>query len=163
MPVPQAIAALIDLLRQAADREALSHDARLDVVSAVRRAIVHKQKAGRKNDERLDRAYTEFRTGTRGLELYRKHIPNFRKLSRWRRRVEGDRLLKTLNKRAERERKRQPTPTNADAELSPRQSVRQDCRADNALQQSVAADPLHHRGRKEFSENADAKGIAGPA
>jgi hypothetical protein len=132
MPVPQAIAALIDLLRQAADREALPRDARLDVVSAVRRAIVHKRKAGRKSDERLDPAYADFRTGTRGLALYRKHIPNFRKLSRWRRRVEGDRLLKTLNKRAERDRKRQRASANAAAELSPRQSVAGDCRPDNS-------------------------------
>ena len=132
MPVPQAIAALIDLLGQTADREALSHDARQDVVSAVRRAIVHRRKAGRKSDERLDRAYADFRTGTRGLELYRKHIPNFRRLSLWRRRVEQDRLLKALNKRAEREKKRQAPPTNSAGELSLRQSVPGNCRLDNS-------------------------------
>jgi len=123
MVLPKTITALIDLLRQAADREALSHDARLAVVFALRTAIVKKRKAGRKSDNRLDRAYADYRSGMRGLGLYRKHIRNFPKLSRWRRRFEQDRLLKALNKRAERDRKRQSTPTNGDAELSPRQSA----------------------------------------
>ena len=133
MALPQAIAALIDLIGQAADREALSRDARLEVVAAIRRAIVRKRKAGRKNDRQLDKAYPDYKSGIRGLPLFRKHIPGFRKLSRWRRLAEQHRLLKNLNKRAERERKRQAQPTNPTPELSPRQSVSGIGRPDNSL------------------------------
>lgn len=114
--IPQAVVSLVDLLRQAVDGEGLPHAARLKVVAAVRHAIipkiVAKNKTRSKKRQRLDAAYADHKAGVRGLELFRKHIPNLAKLSRWRRRIEQNRLLKALQKRAERDKKhRQPMAT----------------------------------------------------
>jgi hypothetical protein len=58
----------------------------------------------------MDNAYADYRAGMRGLELFRNHIPRHDKLSQWRRSYEQRKLLKTLEKRAERDRKRRKTP-----------------------------------------------------
>ena len=116
--LPQAVAAVVDLLRQAVDRNGLPHAARIKVVAAVRHAIISKivpknRRQGYKCPRRrqIDKAYPDYKAGMRGLKLFRKHIPNFARLSRWRRKEERDRLLKALQKRAEREKKLQLTPT----------------------------------------------------
>lgn len=119
-PIPPAIAVLIVQIHRIADQELLPKPVRLEVVSALDHAIIPRRTPGPKN-ERTDLAYKDYRAGVRGLELYRKHIPNFGKLSRWRRAVEQNRLLKALQKRAERERKREHPPTVSLDELSPRQ------------------------------------------
>jgi len=128
--IPECVAALVEQFRRAADEAALSREARLEAVSAIRRAIVPKRKPGKKKNARIDSAYRDYQLGMRGLKLYRKHIPNFRKLSRWRRKAEQRRLTGNLQKRAERDRKRQRNATNPPSELSPRQSQVGDCRSD---------------------------------
>jgi hypothetical protein len=129
--ISEPLVAAIELLRQTVDQEGLTHAARLNIVAIVHRAIVPKRPPGRKNQE-LDSAYAEYKAGIRGLKLFRKHIPNYDRLSRWRRNEKQNRLLKALQKRAERERKRQQSPTDRQAELSPRQSVSGSCHPDNA-------------------------------
>ena len=104
--IPESIATLVERLHEAANQEGLSRNARLKTVFAVRRAIVPRRTPGKKKDKRLDQAYSDYHSGMRGLKLYRKHIPNFQKMSRWRRKVEERRLLGNLQKRTERERKR---------------------------------------------------------
>ena len=104
MEPPKSIAAIVERLRQLADDEALSYDARLLVVSDIRRAIVPRRKPGKK-DRRIDEAYTDYKAGMRGLALLRKHNPHRDKMSRWRRKAEDNKLMKSLQKRAERERK----------------------------------------------------------
>lgn len=106
--IPPAVCAAVDALRDAVEHANLSRRVRLLVAAVVRKEIVPKRKPGRKN-RRIDRAYADYKAGKRGLKLYRRHIPRLAKMSRWRRRIEQNRLLKTLQKRAERERKRQAT------------------------------------------------------
>ena len=130
-PVSEPLAGAIEALRQTAEQEGLTHAARINIVAIVHHAIVPKRSPGPK-DRRLDAAYAEYKVGVRGLRLFRKHIPDYGKLSRWRRNEKQNRLLKALQKRAERERKRQQAPTNPPAELSPRQSVPANCHPDNA-------------------------------
>ena len=119
--IPSAVVSVMEQLRQTVDHAGLPRAMRLKVAGAVRLAIVPRRKPGRK-DQRLDKADADYRAGMRGLDLFRKHIPRHDKLSRWRRKAEQSKLLKTLQKRAERDRKRQTRPTIRGGELSARQS-----------------------------------------
>ena len=110
--IPQTVAAAIDLLRETVDdHEGLSRRVRLRIAAAVRRAIVPKVKSGRPKgrpkDRRFDMAYTDYEAGVPRLELFRRYIPTHDSLSEWRRAYEQKRLLQTLRKRREREKKRQ--------------------------------------------------------
>ena len=129
--IPSAVVSVMEQLRETVDQASLPRAIRLKVAVAVRLAIVPKKKPGRK-DQRLDKAYADYRAGTRGLDLFRKHIPRHDKLSRWRRKVEQSKLLKTLQKRAERDRKRQKRPTIRAEELSALQSSSGNGHPDNS-------------------------------
>lgn len=120
MKFPQSVNTAVDLLRSTADQAALSLAARRKLATAIRVAIVPKGRPGRKPHDRLDKAFADYKGGLRGLELFRRHIPNFKKLSRWRRAVEQGRLRKNLEKRAQRERKkRQGEVTNPQTNCRP--------------------------------------------
>ena len=119
--IPSAVVSAMEQLREIVDNAGLPRPTRLKVAVAVRLAIVPKRKPGRK-DQRLDKADADYRAGMRGIDLFRKHIPRHDKLNRWHRKAEQSRLLKALQKRAERDRKRQKRPTIRDEELSARQS-----------------------------------------
>src|SRR4051812_43807525 len=90
--VPQSIASAIAHLRAIVEQTGLAYEHRHEVLLAVRRAIIPKKPGGRKPDTRLDRAYADYKAGARGLDLLRKHIPNYARLSRWRRCFETVRL-----------------------------------------------------------------------
>jgi hypothetical protein len=138
--LPEPVAALVDLLGKAADELELPYAVRLKAAVAARRAILPRKTPGKKSDHRIDNAYTDYRTGVRGLELYRKHIPHHDRLSRWRRVAEEHRLLKNLQKRAQREKKaRRQRETNTSAELSGRQFPLKNCPPDISPQAFVAA------------------------
>lgn len=130
--IPESVAAVLDRLKQTVDEAGLSHAARLSIAVAVHQMIVPKRKPGKSKDRRLDKAYGEYRAGMCRLELFRKHIPRHDRLSRWRRKAEETRLLKALQKRTEREKKRQQTATIRTGELSARQFAPGNCRADNS-------------------------------
>lgn len=102
----QAVTALIDQLRETVDQEGLSFTLRLKVVSAVRSAIVPKRKPGRRKEQRLNRAYADYKAQVRGLKLFAEHIPQHDKLSRWQRSVEQRRLMAALQQRASRDKKK---------------------------------------------------------
>lgn len=138
--IPQSVAALIDQMGQTADELELPYAVRVKVAAAARRAMLPKKTPGKKSDHRIDNAYADYRTGVRGLELYRKHIPHHDRLSRWRRVAEEHRFLKNLQKRAQREKKaRQQRETNTSAELSGRQFPLKNCPPDISPQAFVAA------------------------
>ena len=101
----QHLGSLVGALAIAAAEEGLSPEVRLLLAAAVRSRVVSRQKPGKKPHDSLDRACADYRSGLRGLSLYKKHISNFKKLSRWRRTVEQNRLLKNISKRQEREKK----------------------------------------------------------
>lgn len=130
--VPDEVVPIIDLLRVTVDRADFPYEMRLVIAAAVRRAIVPQRKPGKK-DHRLDKAYADYKAGMRGLALFCKYIPNLDRLSRWRRTIEQNRLLKTLQKRAEREKKRQQALTVPPNELSPRQIDSANCHPDNSV------------------------------
>ena len=123
--IPSAVFSVIEQLRETVDHAGLPRAIRLKVSGAVRHAIVPaivpKRKPSKRN--RIDGAYADYRAGMRGLDLFRKHVPRHDKLSKWRRAYEQRKLLKTLEKRAERDRKRQKkAPTIRTRELSARPS-----------------------------------------
>jgi hypothetical protein len=112
-PIPEIVANAVDLLRRATDQEQLPHAVRLRILTAVRCAILPKRTPGKKKDNRLDKAFGDYKAGVRGLELYRAHIPRHDKMSRWRRQAEERRLVKNLQKRSEREKKRDANADNS--------------------------------------------------
>jgi hypothetical protein len=133
--IPPAVVSAIEQLREAIDQAGLPRSIRLKVAAAVRHAIVPAIAPKRKPDKkrhRIDSAYADYRVGLRGLDLFRKHIPRHDKLSKWRRTYEQRKLLKTLGKRAERDRKRQKTPTTRAKELSDRHPDSGICRPDKS-------------------------------
>ena len=103
--IPAAVVAAVQGLREAVDREGLPYSLRVRLALALKRELVPRRKPGPRCS-RLDAAYDDYRVGVRGLELFRKHIPNHDKLSQWRRATKEKRLLNALQKRASRERQR---------------------------------------------------------
>lgn len=101
--IPKSITNIIDQLRTAANEAKLSSKVRRAIASAVRRAMLPRRS---KKRNWLDDAYDDYKGGIRGVQLYRKHIPDLDKLGRWPRERAQRRLRQALAKRAERERKR---------------------------------------------------------
>ena len=86
--------------------EQLPLGTRVKILASLRKDMIPRGKPGPKKP-RIDKAYVDYKAGSRGLKLFRAYIPGHNRMSRWRRRVEENRLIKTLQKRSERERKRQ--------------------------------------------------------
>ena len=99
--IPEAVRAVIDRLREILDQEALSHAVRLNVVSAVRQAIIPKRKPGRKNPN-IDSAWQDYQRGLHGVNLYKRHIPGLSTMNQYHRAAEQNRLVDGLRKRARR-------------------------------------------------------------
>jgi hypothetical protein len=122
--IPPSIAAIIhhfhEQLRGAVDAEHLSSKLRGEVISAASRAARRalRTRIRRKSTWR-DAAYEDYKAGMRGLALYRRHIPNFEKLSRWARLREQDRLSNALQKRVERDRKIKSATATTETAVSP--------------------------------------------
>ena len=95
----------MESLRAAIATEDLSLPARRKVLGTLRRGILPKNilKSFSTKRDRLDRAFADYKTGVRGTQLFEKHIPHYKTLSWWRRRVEQTRLRKALEKRAQRQ------------------------------------------------------------
>ncbi len=97
-----------ELVRQYADTlrrefgERLSRMEALRVAKAFRTAFVPRRRAGRRPSMRVTRAYEDWKTGKRGIQLYREHIPRWSKLSRWRREREERKLMAAIHSRRRR-------------------------------------------------------------
>jgi hypothetical protein len=115
--VKQARASATIILRKWDD---LSFLDRRKIVTAFRLAMIPKRRAGRKLSEAITAAYTDWKFNIRGVALFRKHILNWERLSRWRRRAEERSLMDAIYSRNRRERKQAnnltmispPLPTN---------------------------------------------------
>jgi hypothetical protein len=103
-PVTQAKACAADIRRK---WDGLSMSERRQIVSAFRSALIPKQSAGRKPSASLTAAYGEWKAGIRGAALFRKHISNWERLSRWRRKAEQRSLMDAIYSRNRRERAKQ--------------------------------------------------------
>jgi len=103
--IPELVRAAVEQLRRAVEQAQLPYSVRARLARSIRRRIVPRRKPGPKNS-RLDAAYRDYRAGSRGMPLYRKHIPGHDKMSQWRRAYRQRRLMNALQKRASREKKR---------------------------------------------------------
>jgi hypothetical protein len=75
------------------------------VLAESRRRILPPGKRGRKRSEQITAAHADWSAGIRGVELYRKYIPGFEHMSRWRRGSESRTLLNAIHSRERRARK----------------------------------------------------------
>lgn len=85
----------------------LSNAERMQIVRAFRSALIPRRRAGRKPSATLTAAYAEWKSGTRGPALFRKHISNWERLSRWRRKAEQRSLMDAIYSRNRRDRAKQ--------------------------------------------------------
>jgi hypothetical protein len=86
--------------------DGLSASERRKVVTAFRAVMIPKRRAGRKPSEALTAAYTDWKANIRGVALFRKHISNWERLSRWRRQAEQRSLMDAIYSRNRRQRTR---------------------------------------------------------
>lgn len=95
----------------------LSMSERRQIVSAFRLTMIPKQRAGRKPSASLTAAYGEWKAGTRGTALFRKHISNWEHLSRWRRKSEQRSLMEAIYSRNRRARAKQAASSSEDSAI----------------------------------------------
>ena len=77
----------------------LDRPSRLRLVNILRRELLPRKPKGRKCDPRITAAFEDWQSGTRGVELYRKHIPGFKNMNRYRREVESRKLMEAIRGR----------------------------------------------------------------
>lgn len=75
------------------------------VLTAFKRQIIPPGKPGRKKTKRITAAYNDWKTGIRGLALFRKHIPRFSRMNIWQRKVKSRALMDAIRTRKRREEK----------------------------------------------------------
>lgn len=105
--IPEEVSKVIDALGKIVERDQLPSDVRQKITAAVRQAVLPRQK--RRKHPQLDAAYADHQAGMRGLALYRKHIANHDKKSRYRRRTEERRLMNSIHQRSSREKRARRT------------------------------------------------------
>ena len=103
---------LLDALRQAetaalALRDGLARElgraGRIRLADRFRSVLIPRRRAGRKSKAAVTTAYQDWKAGVQGVELYRRHIRNWSKLTQWRRRSEQRTLMTALYTRQRRE------------------------------------------------------------
>jgi hypothetical protein len=91
----------------------------LKLVRTFRRQLIKPGKRGPKKKERITAAYVDWKAGSRGVALYRKHIPGFGKMGRWKRKAKSETLLESIRTRDRREKPVPPSDrlTNSDTDF----------------------------------------------
>jgi hypothetical protein len=84
--------------------EGLTREQCLKLVSVFRAGVVPRRKAGRRPKPQVTAAYLDWKTGMRGVALFRKHIPGWDKHNRYHRIGEQKELLDAIRSRYRRER-----------------------------------------------------------
>jgi hypothetical protein len=84
--------------------ERLTRDECLKLLSVFRAGLVPRRRAGRRPQPQVTAAYLDWKTGIRGVALFRKHIPGWQKHNRYRRIAEEKRLMDAIRSRYRRER-----------------------------------------------------------
>jgi len=90
-------------LVEAITAEQLSAEDRRDIVEQVRKRVLPRR---RRKNPGLDAAYEDYLEGMRGIELFRKHIPDFSKKGHYQRQADQRRMMNGIHQRLSRERKR---------------------------------------------------------
>lgn len=78
---------------------------RIRIVTIFRRQLIPPRRPGRKRREEITAAHADWKLGMRGLELYRKHIPRYDRMSQWRRKSESRDLRDAIRSRERRAKK----------------------------------------------------------
>jgi hypothetical protein len=81
----------------------LSISERRHIVRAFRSALIPRRRAGRKQSKTITAAYDAWKGGMRGVALYQNHIPNWERLSRWRRKAVERSLMAAIYSRSRRD------------------------------------------------------------
>ncbi len=76
----------------------------LRIVSAFRITLILHRRRGRKRKAVVTAAHADYKSGMRGVALYRKHIPRFASMSHWEREVRTRRLMDAIRNRERRAR-----------------------------------------------------------
>jgi hypothetical protein len=88
---------------------------RLKIATAFRRQLIPPRPPGRRPKEAITAAHRDWKAGVRGLELFRRHIPDFDKKGHWRRKGESQALMDAIRTRHRRERRRRHRPETTPA------------------------------------------------
>jgi hypothetical protein len=95
----------------------LSISERRQIVRAFRSALIPKRRAGRKQSKTITAAYDAWKGGMRGVALYQNHIPNWERLSRWRRIAVERSLMASIYSRSRRDPAKQAASASEDPAL----------------------------------------------
>jgi len=83
------------------------------IVTALRHKLIPPGKPGRKRSKEITEAYADWKSGMRGLALYRKHIPRFDRMGIWERKVKTRALMDAIRSRRRREQRRRTREADA--------------------------------------------------
>jgi hypothetical protein len=89
---------------QAAVRQPIERRDALRIVSAFRSTLIPRRRPGRKQRAVITAALADYKSGIRGVALYREHIPRFASMSHWEREVKARRLMDAIRSRERRAR-----------------------------------------------------------
>jgi RecB family exonuclease len=84
--------------------EGLTREQWLKLVSVFRAGTVPRRRAGRRPKPQVTASYLDWKTGMRGVALFRKHIPGWEKHNRYHRIGEQKELIDAIRSRYRRER-----------------------------------------------------------
>jgi len=76
----------------------------LRIVTAFRRALIPRQRRGRRPSKEITAAHADWKCGMCGVALYRKHIVGFDRMSRWKRQGKSRALMEAIRSRERRSR-----------------------------------------------------------
>ncbi len=92
----------------------LSRKDRERITAAFRRVLFPPKKAGRPRSPQVTSAWQDWKNGTRGVKLYRRHIPNYASMSNAERAVAVRTLMSSVRKRQRcAENETSPSPATA--------------------------------------------------
>lgn len=90
---------------QAGARQSIERREALRIVSAFRSTLIPHGRRGRKQKAVITAAHADYKSGMRGVALYRKHIPRFDRMSHWEREGKARRLMDAIRSRERRSRR----------------------------------------------------------
>ncbi len=75
---------------------------RLRIVATFRRQLITPGRPGRKRCKEITEAHADWKSGLRGVELYRKHIPGHERMGQWKREAKSRDLMDAIRSRERR-------------------------------------------------------------
>jgi hypothetical protein len=109
-PLARATSAAIEAgKRLATEFRDLDRSERAQIVRAFRSQLIPRGRPGRRRTKRITAAHADWKSGMRGIQLHRRHILGFDRMSQWRRRGKIRALMDAIRSRERRARKRERT------------------------------------------------------